>query len=501
MSLQEEDKHFSHFLVISRSYQASLFVDEKYIVLIITTSNIFEKEPPSNLFVRPQSRRSGKRVQLPSEKYPKASIMEQDIELQSPPDCPFCGESMEDSGMTENSEQLTLVPKKFFIIRQKRHKYRCAHCHGCTKTAPTPPRINAKSFYSDEMMLDVSLSKYYDLISVERYSAMAESRGLQGIPPQSLIDLTYHVSDFVKGAYEQLKGEIQSSQVLHSDEASHKMLERNEKKNEGKIWYLWGFSNLKASFFDIHNTRSGDVSSKVLKTSRCEYLVSDVLSGYHKTVKQVNDEYRKPKDLPLMRNVYCNASARRKFKDAIVANKEFSDEARYFVDIYKKIYRLEKCAKGRPSNRMLRVRGFMELLFEQMKTKAMDMEQVGGYSSKSSIGKAISYFLSNYEGLTLFLKNSDLPIDNNAQKKQLRSSMMERKTWYGTQSKKEAQTASILFSLVESCKLNQVNPREYFKHLVKDLHGGKKPYTPYQYKKCKSSRVPVIQKTAIPVQN
>ena len=50
-------------------------------------------------------------------------------------------------------------------------------------------------------------------------------------------------------------------------------------------------------------------------------------------------------------------------------------------------------------------------------------------------------------------------------------------------SKKGAQTNAILFSLVESCKLNNVNPRKYFKDLVEDIHQGKETSTPYQYKK------------------
>jgi len=57
-----------------------------------------------------------------------------------------------------------------------------------------------------------------------------------------------------------------------------------------------------------------------------------------------------------------------------------------------------------------------------------------------------------------------------------------RKTWLGTHSERGAKTAAILFTLVEGCKLNKVNPREYFKNLVQDLHQGKAPYTPKEYK-------------------
>ena len=110
------------------------------------------------------------------------------------------------------------------------------------------------------------------------------------------------------------------------------------------------------------------------------------------------------------------------------------------------------------------------------------MGQLAAVPSKSAIGKALAYFLENYEGLTRFLADPALPIDNNAQERLLRNPVIGRKTWYGTHSKRGARTAAILFSLVESCKLNGVNPREYFKCLVQDLHLKKSAYSPYQFK-------------------
>ena len=108
--------------------------------------------------------------------------------------------------------------------------------------------------------------------------------------------------------YEKLKGELQSSRVLHADETSHKMLERHDDKS----WYLWGFSNSKASYFEIHNTRSGDVPLRILKGSRCEYLVSDVFSGYNRAVREVN-ENRGTQNLPLISNVVSSDWMERKF--------------------------------------------------------------------------------------------------------------------------------------------------------------------------------------------
>lgn len=411
------------------------------------------------------------KVQLPSARYPNAPLIERDIELQELPQCECCGSKMHDTGMTEDAEYLTVIPTQHLVIRQKRHKYGCGKCHGALKTAPVPKRITPGSTLSDEMMIDVAMSKYCDLIPVERYAAMAARQGLAGLPPQSLIEATHNLADFVKPACEKVKEEILDCKVLHADETPHRMLEGDEKEN----WFLWGFSTPSASYFDIRDTRSGDVASSLLNESKCEFLVSDVFSGYAKAVRETN-ELRNEKNLKEIKNVYCNAHARRKFKEA----KEKFPEAQYFVDRYREIYHLEEMARGKPPDEILKIRSEMIQIFEVIKAKVL--QDCKCYPAKSSIGKAYSYFLKNYQQLTLFTKNWELPIDNNSQERLLRSPVIGRKTWYGTHSKKGAETAAVLFSLVESCKLNGINPREYFKNLVKDLLDGNPPYAPSSLK-------------------
>lgn len=453
----------------------TLYLDEQFVVL---KNKYFgkssEKEPSDEDRRRHREcpeNQGKKRVQLPSLRYPNAPLIEREVELKELPTCKCCGNQMSDSGMTENSEFLTVVPKQYIVVRQKRHKYRCTKCHSDIVTAPAPQRISPGSSYSDEMTIDIVLTKYCDLIPMERYAAIAGRGGLMDLPPQSLIEQSHRLADFLKGTYDKLPQEIILAKVLNADETPHRMLEGSETSS----WYLWGFSTARTCYFECHDTRSGDVASNILRESKCEYLMSDVYSGYGKAVKTINAERAENNIAPIV-HIYCNAHARRKFKDA---KEKFSKEAQFYVDIYKKIYRLEGIAKGRPPNRVLRVRRLMRPLFEKMKAQAI--QDVGGYSSKSSIGKAMSYFLKNYDAFVRFTTDKDLPIDNNSQESLLRNPVIGRKTWYGTHSERGAKTAAILFSLIESCRLNKVNPREYFKNLVQDLHAGKPPHTPKDY--------------------
>lgn len=410
------------------------------------------------------------RIKKPSERYPNIPVREVSLEINPLPGCEACGKQMSDSGMRESSEVLTTIPKKFEITRYNRAIYRCS-CQSCMKTAPVPLKIVESSSYSNEMIIDVVLSKYCDLIPVERYAAMAGRSGLIDLPPNSLIDLTHKYADFVKDVYQLIKNGVLKARVLHADETPHRMLEGSTKKS----WYLWGFSTPILCYLDCHDTRSGDVASDVLLNSMCEFLITDVYSGYGKAIKTVNLVREQKGQVPI-ESAYCNAHARRYF----FKPREAYPEAYFYLDHYHEIYKLNAESKGKLPDEVLKLREKMAPHFEAM--RLMALTELPRYPDGNKYKKALNYFLKNYDRLTLFLTESEVPIDNNAQEQLLRSHVVGRKTWYGTHSERGAETAAILFSIVETCKLNGVNPREYFPKLTQDLLDGKPAYTPEEYK-------------------
>ena len=438
---------------------------------------------------RTSSLKGKKRVLLPSQRYPNTPLIERHVTLDKLPTCKCCHGEMVDSGMFEESEFLTKIPSQYYVVVQLRHKYSCKTCHGDIVTAPVVPRITPGGVYSDELIIDVAVSKYCDLIPIERQAKMADREGVKNIPPQSFIAGTHQFADFLRSAYLRLEEEMLVSKNWNADETPHRMLE-GDKKNK---WFLWGFSTNKTAYFQCHDTRSGDVAHDLLSRSKCEFLSSDVFSGYGRAVDLTN-AIRKAQGLPPVQHVYCNAHARRKFKEALEVFKDTLEKAKSaeeraramaeylrakrYVNEYSKIYRLEKLAKSHP-DQCARIRKRHRKYFEKMRNQCM--ADVAGYSNKSKFGMAMNYFLKNYEGFTRYMGNPELPIDNNQAERLLRNPVIGRKTWYGTHSKRGAETMAILFSLMESCKLNKVNPREYLKNLVRDLHQGKNPYTPNEY--------------------
>ena len=411
------------------------------------------------------------RVKKPSERYPHLPVKEEHITLDPAPACPCCSKVMTDSGMTEDSEQLTVIPKKYEITLQKRAKYRCS-CHGSIITAPSPARIIPGSTYSDEMIQDIALSKYCDLIPMQRYASMAARAGLVDLPSQSLIETTHQLADFLTPVYALIKKGIQDSRVLRADETPHRMLEGDEKKS----WYLWGFSTDKLCFLECHDNRSGDRAIDILSDSNCKILLCDVFSGYTRAIKEINN-IRELHKKPLITCAHCNAHARRYFFNAFPKY----PEATFYLDHYHEIYQLNGEAKSQASDIVLKLREQMRPRFEAMREQAL--KELPSYPRNGVYGKALRYFLNKYQEFTLFLTDPDIPIDNNAQERNLRSHVVGRKTWYGTHSERGARTAAKLFSIIETCKLNQVNPREYFSNLTHDLLAGAQPYTPVDFKK------------------
>lgn len=410
--------------------------------------------------------------QLPSDRYPDAEIQEKHVLPEAIPACSCCGHEMQDSGLSDVTESLSVIPKRFVIIRQFRHKFCCRHCHSAITTAEAPARIVPRSSYNDELIVDVAVSKYCDLIPVERYGKMAERQGLPGLPPHSLIDLTIQLGFFMRETYKRLRSEVLASLVIHADETPHRMLEGDARKN----WFLWVFMNMDSCFYECHDTRSGDVASDVLKAAGCETLVSDVYSGYKKAVRKAN-EVRLAIGLMPIESAYCNAHARRGFT---ASADEGVQEAVFMINKYAEIYALEDLCDGKDPEEILVVRSGMQPIFEQMRRHCEDTKDF--FSNKSSTAVAMNYFLKNFKSLTYFVLRPHVAIDNNCAERALRGPVIGRKTWYGTHSTRGAEAAAIHFSLIESCKLNKVNPRDYYQVAVRRAHSKLPPITPREYR-------------------
>lgn len=442
-----------------------------------------------------------KKVQKPSDRYPNLKVIEEFINSNPVPCCSICQAAMMATGMTEDSEALHVIPKQYVITRKKRMKYACGGCHGALVTAPAPPCILPGSTYSDDLVIDVTQSKYSDLVPIERYATIAGRHGAEGIPPHSLIEGTHHLAKLLHSVYLMIRMEVLSVLVLAADETPHRMLEGSHKKK----WYLWGFSSREAVYYETHSTRSGEVASSILRDSKCEVLLSDVYSGYGRALREIN-KIRLEYGLCPIIAAFCNAHSRRKWKDVEEAVKKkekdqedgldgpsiivFTADYKYFLDQYKEIYRLEDEVKGKSLEIVAEQRQRMIPYFEAMKAKCEELKNQ--YPNKHLMTRAMNYFVNNYEGLTWCLWNPLIPLDNNQQEARFRNPAIGRGTWLGTHSILGAKTAAVHFTLIESCKLIGLNPKAYYKAVVADILNGGIGFTPREWKHRSASPPPPV---------
>jgi transposase len=413
---------------------------------------------------------------LPSERYPNVAIVEKLIAAETAPECPLCGDTMQDSGLREVTEQLNVVPRQFEILRLQKVKYRCCGCHQCLVTL-RDKRICPGSSFSDDFIIDVAISKYNDLVPIERYCEIAERDGLIDLAPHTLIGLTHKLAEFLMPAIALIKKALLAAAVLHADETPHRMLEGDKKQK----WYLWGFCDGMNSYFEIHDTRSGEVASEFLEQSTCHTIVSDVYSGYAKAVRIVNA--KRPADRQIF-NAYCHAHSRRRFVEALSS---FPEEAEKYIKIYQAVYKIEAENSGMP----IEVRAESRLQIGQQFQQIIELgnKDIEKVSTRSSLASAIGYFIDNFQGLSRCVHLPEVPLDNNLQERELRRPVIGRKTWYGTHSKLGAETAARLFTVTQTCRLCGVNPREYISAVVKSILNNGPPFTPWEFKQMQAAQM------------
>jgi transposase len=87
----------------------------------------------------------------------------------------------------------------------------------------------------------------------------------------------------------------------------------------------------------------------------------------------------------------------------------------------------------------------------------------------SSIGKAIKYNLNQWHKLIRYVEDGHLGIDNNITERDIRPFITGRKNWLFSKSVNGAQASATLYSIVMTCRANDINPYYYFQHLFKIL--------------------------------
>ncbi len=358
--------------------------------------------------------------------------------------CPKCGDHLPEwENQFEKSEEVEIEHRHYFVRRNLRQKYKCACGH--IETALGPEKLQAGGRYSVNFAVNVAIDKYLFHLPLERQVRMMALEGL-AIDSQTLWDQIERLGKHLEPIYQDLCANILQHPLIGMDETHWRMLSG---KASAKRWQAWASCTDKAVAYKILPSRSAEAAKNVLGDF-AGIIMCDAYAVYDNLAKQN----------PKLRIAHCFAHVRRKF---IEAEESFPEQAQEALAFISELYAIEREAHdtGPPESLAERRRILRKDKSRAVMQQLHDWAIVQRVLPESSIGQAIAYMSQCWRGLQVFLSEPALAIDNNATERALRGLVVGRKNHYGSKSQRGTEIAALFYSLIESCKLNGVDPRKY----------------------------------------
>lgn len=404
-------------------------IDAKKISYVKTTTAVEQK-----LLVHPG------RMKLPEHLRREELVIEPTIDITN---CKKIGE--------EITEILEWEPGELFVKKYIRPKYAKPYNEGIV-TGMLPSRPLEKAMAGAGLLAQIVIDKYVDHLPLYRQMQRFERSGVK-LPYSTLTDWVSSTCKLIEPLYEALKKEVLRTQYLHVDETPIKVLDK-DKKGQTHRGYYWVYQNSldKIVFFDYQEGRGREGPVELLQSFQ-GYLQTDGYSAY--------EIFDKRPGITLM---HCMAHARRMFHEALN-----NDEARasYALEQIGKLYDSERSCKEQ------------SLTFEQIKVLRSDqslpiLDALGKWMKgqylevlpKSAIGKALAYSIERWKRLSIYTEKGMLNIDNNPVENSIRPVAIGRKNYLFCGSHEAAQRSAMLYSLLGTCKMHQIEPYQWLKSVL-----------------------------------
>lgn len=355
----------------------------------------------------------------------------------------------------EVTEVLEYEPGELFVKKYIRVKYAKKNSEGVL-IGTLPSRPLEKAMAGAGLLTQIVIDKYVDHLPLYRQMQRFERNGVK-ISYSTLTDWVSSTCKLIEPLYEALKKEVLKSPYLHVDETPIKVLDK-DKKGQTHRGYYWVYQNSKDKlvFFDYQQGRGREGPMEILQHYR-GYLQTDGYAAY--------EIFDKREGIALL---HCMAHARRMFNDALD-----SDEVRavYAMEEIQKLYAIERTCKEQSLTieqwaevRLQKSIPLLDSLGKWMK------EQYMYVTPKSPIGKALAYSIQRWKRLSLYTENGMLNIDNNPVENSIRPVAVGRKNYLFAGSHDAAQRSAMLYSLLGSCKMHQVEPHAWLREVLECIN-------------------------------
>jgi transposase len=362
----------------------------------------------------------------------------------------------------EMSEQLEYVPARLIVKQYVRPQYSCRQCQSMVSAA-LPNRIIDKGIPGFGLLAHIAISKYHDHLPLERQSKILARSGME-IAPSTLAGWMGRVGLALKPLYAALHEDLLTQTGMHVDETPVTVLapQGDKKTLRG---YVWAYRSLESAaqqiaVYDLSEGRSGMHAQRMLSGFKGALVVDDY-AGYKALFPDPKVAGLDAQDK--CTELGCWAHVRRKFYDLHSANK--SQQAETALKIIQKLYVIEKSTD--PDRRYQARQEEAKPLLKDFKAW---LEQRHRQIPKGTgLAKAIEYTLKRWSALIRYIENPAWPIDNNPVERSIRPLAVGRKNWLFAGSLSAGQRAMHIMSLIETAKLNGLEPWAYLRDVLEKL--------------------------------
>jgi transposase len=365
--------------------------------------------------------------------------------------CAQCGQALTPSG-TEDSEQLEIEVKAYRRRIRRRRYQRTCRCSGCprTVTAPLPPKLIPKGRLGVSVWVEVLLDKYFSHRPTERLLTQWRLLGLD-VAAGTVTDGLQRLEPLFEPLYQALLARNALSKYAQADETRWPVFIVQEGKT-GHCWWLWMFLGEDTVVFRLDPHRSHDVPEGHFAADARVVLMVDRYAAY-KAMAQVK--------LGHIVLAFCWAHVRRDFIKVAKHSPQYHDWALTWLRHIRDLYRQQRLRQAHRAGTAAFADADTALRQRLQVMQTQTAEELADPGLNLPKRQALDSLQAHWTGLTRFVDDLRIPLDNNASERQQRGPVVGRKNYYGSGALWSGRLAAMLFTLFATLGMWQLNPRQW----------------------------------------
>jgi transposase len=381
--------------------------------------------------------------------------------------CPRCGAALVPSD-TEDSEQIEIEVRAYRRrIRRRRYQRTCS-CSNCprTFTAAPAPKLIPKGVLGVSVWVEILLAKFASYRPTERLLAHWRWLGLD-VAAGTVAGGLQRLEPLFQPLYDALLQRNAAAAFAQADETRWMVFVTQEGKT-GYRWWLWVFLGADTVAFRLDPTRSHDVPEGHFPADADVVLMVDRYSAY-KAMAQV-----KRGNVVL---VFCWAHVRRDFVKVGKGWPEHKPWALAWLRRIRELYGRDRHRRGVPADSVEFTTADARLRQSVAAMRAQVEAELADPNLPTPCHEVLSSLQEHWSGLTRFLDDRRIPLDNNASERRARGPAVARKNYYGSGALWSGRLAAMLFSLFATLDLAKINIRLWLTWFLQSCadNGGRVP--------------------------